>query len=97
VIDQIAAAYITVGGLTVVNAIGWAISIHRNGKSSSRHQGQQNQQVKDIDERLDSLPCQADPQFQINLGSLINSVNSIDRRLTRIEDSLNNKAETHQD
>jgi len=94
---DITAALITVGGLTAFNIVGWAINIYRNGKSSSRHQGQQNQQVKDIDERLDNLPCQADPQFQINLGSLINSVNSVDRRLTRIEDSLNNKAETHQD
>ena len=79
---------IAISAVVFGNIVGWIFTLWHNAKSESRMEGKYEERLNSLARDMESLPCRDNPQFQLDVGAMIQKVNDIDRRLGRIEDSL---------
>ncbi len=80
--------YVALIVVTLINAGGWFLTIHRNGKSAANQAGKYEERVKNLDERIDDLPCQTNPRYLTEFGALVQKTKDNGERLERIETKL---------
>jgi len=79
---------IAITTVVVGNVVGWVYTIIRSSKNESKRQGKYEERLNSLVKDMEELPCKSNPQFQIDMGAMIQKVNDIDRRLGRIEEKL---------
>ena len=81
--------YIALIVVTLINAAGWLFTLYRNGKSAAKQAGKYEERVKNLDERMDDLPCQTNPHYLTEFGAFFQKTKDNGARLERIENKLN--------
>ena len=74
--------------MLVVNIIGWALTIRRNDKSSSKREGKLETTVNNLKAQMELLPCKEDSKYIADIGGIKADIRSINGRLSRIEDKI---------
>ena len=85
------ATYWAIITMTLVNIVGWAITIYRNGKESSKREGKYEERVKSLFNRVNNLPCQSDPDYERQLGVTNQKIENIKNEVERIKTKLNSR------
>lgn len=100
---EVQAILATGAGYIVATGVGFLISriaINRRETKVNRSQakkegikeGTEYQLLKQLDERVENLPCQADPKYMVQQGQMYQKIDDIQLRVTRIEKAINDKA-----
>lgn len=74
--------------MILVNIVGWGYTLWQSSRSSSKHQGKYEERLNGLVADMGDLPCKSNPEFQLDMGAMIQKLNDIDRRMGRIEGSL---------
>jgi len=80
--------YVALIVVTVINAGGWFLTLHRNGKSTAKQLGKYEERVNNLDARIDDLPCLTNPHYLTEFGALVQKTKDNGERLERIENKL---------
>ena len=74
--------------MLVVNVVGWALTIRRNDKGSSKREGKYETKVSNLETQVKALLCVSDPEYIAGIGAMRADIRSINGRLKRIEDKI---------
>jgi len=81
-------ASINIAGLIILlvgNIIGWIYTIWKAGNVAAKERSKYEERLDNVIAIVKELPCKANPQFQINIGSVVQRFSEIDKGL----DTLN--------
>ena len=82
ILDLIAILTLVATGGTSI--YGWIYAVRRNGRENGRLE----MTIKQHNDTLTKLPCQANPKYGEQWGRLLEKIDSYEKRLERIENAV---------
>ena len=88
-ITEVQAILASAGGMFVINIAGWVFAYSKNNHQSARLEGEETEQLQNLEARVNHLPCIENSKYMMQMGQLNQKTEDIQLRVTRMEKKLN--------